>query len=613
MSMTTASSSMIYRSFSKVLIANRGEIAVRIIRAAQDEGLEAVAIYANPDRDAMHVRLADHAFSLNGDTVADTYLSVEKVLRAARDSGADAIHPGYGFLAENADFAQAVLDAGLVWIGPPPAAIKALGDKVAARHIAHKVGAPLAPGTADPVESAQEVVDFADEHGLPLAIKAAHGGGGRGIKVVRQRSEIPDAYESAVREATAAFGRGECFVERFLDAPRHLETQCLADQAGNVVVVSTRDCSLQRRNQKLVEEAPAPYLTADQEQQLYDASVALLQEAGYVGAGTCEFLIGQDGTISFLEVNTRLQVEHTVSEEVTGIDLVREQFRIARGEELGYEHPSVHGHSFEFRITAEDPGQNFMPAPGTVTRMRLPGGPGVRIDTGIEEGETISGAFDSMVAKLIVTGRDRKEALERSHRALNEMRIAGLATVLPFHRTIIKDPNFAPELDQPGQKVPVEGPFTVHTRWIETDFINDLQPQSVVPSMDDSDETERRVVTVEVNGKRVEVTLPDSLAGIAAVDAKPQRRRPTRTATKASGASAAGASGDTVTSPMQGTIVKLGVEVGEEVVEGDLILVLEAMKMEQPITAHKAGTVTELTAEPGTTVNAGAPLATIEG
>lgn len=613
MSMTSASSSIIYRTFSKVLIANRGEIAVRIIRAAQDEGLEAVAIYANPDRDAMHVRLADHAFSLNGDTVADTYLSVEKILRAARDSGADAIHPGYGFLAENAEFAQAVLDAGLTWIGPPPAAIHALGDKVSARHIAQRVGAPLAPGTADPVQSAQEVVDFADEYGLPLAIKAAHGGGGRGIKVVRQRSEIPEAFESAVREATAAFGRGECFVERFLDAPRHLETQCLADKDGNVVVVSTRDCSLQRRNQKLIEEAPAPYLSAEQEQQLYDASVALLQEAGYVGAGTCEFLIGQDGTISFLEVNTRLQVEHTVSEEVTGIDLVREQFRIARGEPLGYDHPEIHGHSFEFRITAEDPGQNFMPAPGTVTKMRLPGGPGVRIDTGIEEGETISGAFDSMVAKLIVTGRDRKEALQRSQRALNEMRIAGLATVLPFHRTVIQDPHFAPELDQPNQKIPAEGPFTVHTRWIETDFINELQAQSVVPSMDDQDEVERRVVTVEVNGKRVEVTLPDSLAGIAAVDAKPQRRRPSRTATKAAGASAAGASGDTVTSPMQGTIVKLGVEVGAEVVEGDLILVLEAMKMEQPITAHKAGTVTDITAEPGSTVNAGAALATIEG
>lgn len=613
MSMTTASSSMVYRSFSKVLVANRGEIAVRIIRAAQDEGLEAVAIYANPDREAMHVRLADHAFSLNGDTVADTYLSVDKVLRAAKDAGADAIHPGYGFLAENAEFAQAVIDAGIVWIGPPPAAINALGDKVAARHIAHKVGAPLAPGTPDPVESSQDVIDFADEFGLPLAIKAAHGGGGRGIKVVRQRSEIPDAYDSAVREATAAFGRGECFVERFLDAPRHLETQCLADQAGNVVVVSTRDCSLQRRNQKLVEEAPAPFLTEDQEQQLYDASVALLQEAGYVGAGTCEFLIGQDGTISFLEVNTRLQVEHTVSEEVTGIDLVREQFRIARGELLGYKHPTVDGHSFEFRITAEDPGQNFMPAPGTITKMRLPGGPGVRIDTGIEEGETISGAFDSMVAKLIVTGKNRKEALQRSHRALTEMRIAGIATVLPFHRRVIQDPNFAPELEQPGQRLPADGPFTVHTRWIETDFINDLQPQVTQPAMDAEDEQQRRAVTVEVNGKRVEVTLPDSLASISAVESKPKRRRTSRSATGASGANAAGASGDVVTSPMQGTIVKMGAAVGDEVSVGDLILVLEAMKMEQPITAHKAGKITELTAEPGATVNAGAALATIEG
>ena len=613
MSMTSASSSMIYRSFSKVLVANRGEIAVRIIRAAQDEGLEAVAIYANPDRDAMHVRLADHAFALNGETVADTYLSIDKVLKAAKDAGAEAVHPGYGFLAENAEFAQAVLDAGMVWIGPPPAAINSLGDKVAARHIAQKVGAPLAPGTPDPVETSQEVVAFADEYGLPLAIKAAHGGGGRGIKVVRKRSEIPDAYESAVREATAAFGRGECFVERFLDAPRHLETQCLADKQGNVVVVSTRDCSLQRRNQKLVEEAPAPFLTEAQEQQLYDASVALLQEAGYVGAGTCEFLIGQDGTISFLEVNTRLQVEHTVSEEVTGIDLVREQFRIARGELLDYDHPTVDGHSFEFRITAEDPGQNFMPAPGTITKMRLPGGPGVRIDTGIEEGETISGAFDSMVAKLIVTGKDRKDALQRSRRALNEMRIAGLATVLPFHRTVIQDENFAPELDQPGQKLPADGPFSVHTRWIETDFINELQPQNTQAGMDDTDEQERRVVTVEVNGKRVEVTLPDSLAGIASVDPKPKRRRPSRSATGTSGSNAAGASGDTVTSPMQGTIVKMGVEVGDEVSEGDLILVLEAMKMEQPITAHKAGTITELTAEPGATINAGGALATIEG
>jgi len=612
MSMTTASSSMNYHSFSKVLIANRGEIAVRVIRAAQDEGLEAVAIYANPDRESMHVRLADHAFALNGDTVADTYLSVDKVLKAAKDSGADAIHPGYGFLAENADFAQAVIDAGIIWIGPPPSSIHALGDKVAARHLAQKVGAPLAPGTTDPVESSQEVIDFADEFGLPLAIKAAHGGGGRGIKVVRKRSEIPEAYESAVREATAAFGRGECFVERFLDSPRHLETQCLADSAGNVVVVSTRDCSLQRRNQKLVEEAPAPYLNENQEQQLYDASVSLLQEAGYVGAGTCEFLIGQDGTVSFLEVNTRLQVEHTVSEEVTGIDLVREQFRIARGEPLGYDHPRVKGHSFEFRITAEDPGQNFMPAPGTITKMRLPGGPGVRIDTGIEEGETISGAFDSMVAKLIITGNDRKQALQRSHRALTEMRIAGLATVLPFHRRVIQDPNFAPELDQPEQKIPSDGPFTVHTRWIETDFINDLQPQVNQQGMPEAEGQERRAVTVEVNGKRVEVTLPDSLAGIAAVESKPQRRRPSRSATGTSGATAAGVSGDTVTSPMQGTIVKVGVEVGDEVSEGDLILVLEAMKMEQPIIAHKAGKVTDLTAEIGSSVNAGAALATIE-
>ncbi|HWV79735.1 MAG TPA: biotin carboxylase N-terminal domain-containing protein, partial [Isoptericola sp.] len=391
-------------TISKVLVANRGEIAVRIARACTDAGIASVAVYADSDRDALHVRLADEAFALQGQRAADTYLDVEKLLDVARRSGADAVHPGYGFLSENAQFAQAVIDAGLVWIGPPPAAIESLGDKVSARHIAQAAGAPLVPGTADPVQGADEVHAFAAEHGLPIAIKAAFGGGGRGLKVARTADEIDELYESAVREAVAAFGRGECFVERYLDRPRHVETQCLADSHGNVVVVSTRDCSLQRRHQKLVEEAPAPFLTPEQEAELDRASRAILAEAGYVGAGTCEFLVGTDGTLSFLEVNTRLQVEHPVTEEVTGIDLVREQLRIAAGEPLGYDSTTVRGHSFEFRINGEDPAAGFLPSPGTVTTLRWPSGPGVRVDTGVVEGDTISGAFDSMIAKLVVTG-----------------------------------------------------------------------------------------------------------------------------------------------------------------------------------------------------------------
>ncbi|MDN5825311.1 MAG: ATP-grasp domain-containing protein, partial [Micrococcaceae bacterium] len=453
---------------TKVLIANRGEIAVRVIRAARDEGIASVAVYAEPDREALHVRLADEAFALGGQSAADSYLVMDKILEAAKASGADSVHPGYGFLSENAEFAQRVIDAGLIWIGPPPEAIAQLGDKVQARHIATKVGAPLVPGTKEPVRSTQEVLDFADQHGLPLAIKAAYGGGGRGIKVVRHRDEIAESYESAVREATAAFGRGECFIERFLDAPRHVETQCLADSAGNVVVVSTRDCSLQRRNQKLVEEAPAPYLSQDQTRSLYESSKAILREAKYVGAGTCEFLIGTDGIISFLEVNTRLQVEHTVSEEVSGIDLVREQFRLARGEELGYSDPQLRGHSFEFRINGEDAGRGFMPAPGTISTLNLPTGPGVRVDSGVEQGETVSGNFDSMIAKLIITGATRQEAAGRARRALDEMVIEGMPTVLPFHRAVMADPAF----------VPASGPFSVHTRWIETGFENTIEPWS---------------------------------------------------------------------------------------------------------------------------------------
>ncbi|ELT46196.1 acetyl/propionyl-CoA carboxylase subunit alpha [Arthrobacter nitrophenolicus] len=587
-------------TLTKVLIANRGEIAVRIIRAARDEGIASVAVYADPDRDALHVRLADEAYALGGNTAAESYLVMDKIIDAARQSGADAIHPGYGFLAENAQFAARVIEAGITWIGPSPEAISALGDKVQARHIAEKVGAPLVPGTADPVESAEEILAFVDRHGLPVAIKAAFGGGGRGIKVARTREEIPELYESAVREATAAFGRGECFIERFLDAPRHVETQCLADAHGNVVVVSTRDCSLQRRNQKLVEEAPAPFLTEDQNRRLYESSKAILKEAGYLGAGTCEFLVGQDGTISFLEVNTRLQVEHCVSEEVTGIDLVREQFRLARGEELGYGDPEVRGHSFEFRITGEDPGRNFMPAPGTVRVLKNPTGPGVRIDSGIEQGDVISGNFDSMLSKLIVTGASRPQALQRARRALEEMVVEGIPTVIPFDLAVVSDPAFAP----------AEGPFKVHTRWIETEFSNNLPAWTPDGTAEGEAAEDRQRVVVEVGGKRLEVVLPASLASAgagAAVASKPAKSKK-----RSRSGGPAAATGNALASPMQGTIVKVAVTDGDIVVEGDLVVVLEAMKMEQPLTAHRSGTITGLTAAAGETVSAGAVIAIIE-
>ncbi|MET3902023.1 biotin carboxylase N-terminal domain-containing protein [Paenarthrobacter sp. 4246] len=590
---------------TKVLIANRGEIAVRIIRAARDEGIASVAVYADPDRDALHVRLADEAYALGGNTAAESYLVMDKIIDVAKQSGADAIHPGYGFLAENADFACKVIDAGITWIGPSPEAISALGDKVQARHIAEKVGAPLVPGTADPVESADEILKFAEEFGLPVAIKAAFGGGGRGIKVARTMDEIPELYESAVREAIAAFGRGECFIERFLDAPRHVETQCLADSFGNVVVVSTRDCSLQRRNQKLVEEAPAPYLTEEQNKRLYESSKAILKEANYLGAGTCEFLVGQDGTISFLEVNTRLQVEHCVSEEVTGIDLVREQFRIARGEALGYEDPEVRGHSFEFRITGEDPGRNFMPAPGTITTLKNPTGPGVRIDSGVEQGDVISGNFDSMLSKLIITGATREQALQRSRRALEEMVVEGIPTVIPFDLAVVTDPAFAP----------AEGPFKVHTRWIETEFVNSIPAWSAnAAGAETPDAGERQRVVVEVGGKRLEVVLPSGLGGgVAAVSSgSGTKSGKSKKRSRSAGAAAAAAGGNALTSPMQGTIVKVAAAEGDVVAEGDLIVVLEAMKMEQPLTAHKAGTVRGLAATAGETVAAGAVIATIE-
>lgn len=579
-----------------VLIANRGEIAVRVIRACRDAGLTSTAVYADPDRDALHVQLADQAFALNGATAAETYLNIPSIIAIAKQAGADAVHPGYGFLSENAEFAQAVIDAGLTWIGPPPSAIRSLGDKVSARHIAQRAGAPQVPGTTDPVTGSDEVIAFAQEHGLPIAIKAAFGGGGRGMKVARTLEEIPELYDSAVREAIAAFGRGECFVERYLDNPRHVETQCLADSKGNVVVVSTRDCSLQRRHQKLVEEAPAPFLSDAQMAELYAASKAILKEAGYVNAGTCEFLVGTDGTISFLEVNTRLQVEHPVSEEVTGIDLVREQFRIAEGGTIDYDDPVVQGHSIEFRINGEDPGRGFLPAPGVLTVWEPPSGPGVRLDAGFRSGDVIGGNFDSLLAKLIVTGKDRAEALERSRRALQEFRIEGIATALTFHQVVVHDQAFAP--------ADPTAAFTVHTRWIETEFDNQIAAYSGTVESD-SEAAERERVVVEVNGKRVEVSLP---AGFGATPAATSNGNPRKRATKRAGGAA---SGDDVTAPMQGTIVKVDVTEGQVVAQGDLIVVLEAMKMEQPLTAHKAGTVSGLSAEPGATVPAGTVLCTI--
>jgi acetyl-CoA/propionyl-CoA carboxylase biotin carboxyl carrier protein len=585
---------------TKVLIANRGEIAVRVIRAARDSGIASVAVYADQDRDALHAQLADEAYALDGTTSAETYLVIDKILSVARRSGADAVHPGYGFLAENADFARAVIGAGLTWIGPNPEAIEKLGDKVSARHVAEKVGAPLAPGTIDPVSGADEVLDFVAEHGLPVAIKAAFGGGGRGLKVARTIEEVPEMFDSATREAIAAFGRGECFVEKYLDQPRHVETQCLADAYGNVVVVSTRDCSLQRRHQKLIEEAPAPFLSAEQNELLYSASKAILREVGYLGAGTCEFLVGKDGTISFLEVNTRLQVEHPVSEEVTGIDLVREQFRIAEGGTLDYDDPAPRGHSFEFRINGEDPGRSFLPSPGPVHVFKPAGGPGVRVDSGVQAGDGISGSFDSLLAKLIVTGSSREDALERARRALDEFEVAGLPTVLPFHRDVVRNTAFAPEDGEP---------FSVYTRWIETEYDNPAEPWS--GSLEDpAPAAERRTVIVEVGGKRVEVALPARLvaAGTRAASHGAGAGRSAGAPPRRHGASASAlttATGDSVKAPMQATVVKIAVEDGDKVVKGDLVLVLEAMKMEQPITAHKDGTIGNIAAVVGSTVSSG--------
>jgi acetyl-CoA/propionyl-CoA carboxylase biotin carboxyl carrier protein len=571
----------------KVLIANRGEIAVRVARACRDAGLESVAVYADPDRDAPHVRLAGDAYALGGVTPAQTYLDIAKLLEVAARSGADAVHPGYGFLSENAEFAEAVIGAGITWIGPPPQAIRQLGDKIAAREVAQRVGAPLVPGR--PVASAGEVAAFAGEHGLPVAIKAAYGGGGRGLKVAWTSGEIAEQYDSATREAVAAFGRGECFVERYLDRPRHVETQCLADAHGHVVVVSTRDCTLQRRHQKLVEEAPAPFLTADQVSHLYEASKAIMRAAAYVGAGTCEFLVGADGVISFLEVNTRLQVEHPVSEEITGLDLVREQFRLADGAELGYGDPPAHGHAIEFRINAEDPGRGFLPGPGALTTWQAPAGPGVRVDSGVTAGAVIGREFDSMLAKLIVTGRDRSQALERARRALAEFEVEGVATVLPFHRAVVDDPAFAPP--DPGT------PFAVHTRWIETDF-HGCAPQPEPAEPPDRPLHER--LSVEVNGRRLEVVVPVPAHRGPDIGV---RRMIGRRMARLQGVSGA-SSGDEVTCPMQGSVVKVAAP-GDRVEVGDPVAVIEAMKMEQPVAAHRAGVVTDLAVAVGDALSAG--------
>jgi acetyl-CoA/propionyl-CoA carboxylase biotin carboxyl carrier protein len=567
----------------RVLIANRGEIALRVIRACKDHGLESVAMYSEEDRDSLHAKSADFAYSLNGTVAKDTYLNIPKIIALAKEAGADAVHPGYGFLSENADFAQAVIDAGLIWIGPPPAAISALGDKVSARRIAAAAGAPLVAGTKDPVTGHEEVLAFAKEHGLPVAIKAAFGGGGRGLKVARTMEEIPELYASAVREAIAGFGRGECFVERYLDKPRHVETQVLVDKHGHAVVISTRDCSLQRRHQKLVEEAPAPFLTAAQNEELYRSSKAIMKEAGYIGAGTCEFLVGLDGTISFLEVNTRLQVEHPVSEEVTGIDLVREQFRIAMGESLGFDDPVVRGHSIEFRINGEDPGRSFLPAPGRITAWNIPTGPGVRVDAGFRNGDVIGGNFDSLLAKLIVTGATRKEAIQRARRALAEFEVGGLATALPFHRAILEDPSYTED-------------FKVYTSYIENEFTNDI-PAFESGAAEIQTRVAAEKLVAEVNGKRFEIL-------VHAPEPVVKRHR-------AKQSSGGGSSGTGLASPMQGTVVKIAVEEGQSVEAGDLVIVLEAMKMEQPLNAHKSGVIKNLKAVIGETVASGTVLCDI--
>lgn len=584
-------------TIEKVLVANRGEIAVRVIRGARDAGIPSVAVYADPDADAPFVSLADEAIALHGSTGAETYLNVEKLLKAAAATGANAIHPGYGFLSENADFAQAVIDAGYIWIGPPPEATRDLGDKVTARHIAERANAPMAAGTKNPVKDANEVVAFAKKYGCPIAIKAAFGGGGRGMKVAHTIEEIPELFDSATREATAAFGRGECFVEQYLDHARHVEAQVLADQHGNVIVVGTRDCTLQRRFQKLVEEAPAPFLTAEQEERIRSSARAICRESGYYGAGTVEYMV-QGDTISFLEVNTRLQVEHPVTEETTNLDLVLRQFAIAEGKELDIkEDPTPVGHAFEFRINGEDPGRNFLPAPGTVIRYEEPTGPGVRVDSGVREGDIVGGEFDSMLAKLIVWGETRENALARARRALSEYHIEGLATTLDFHRHIVSNPDFVG--DSNG--------FNVFTKWIENEWKNPFDAAVEDPDAPQMERLPNRIVVVEVDGKRMEVSLPADFVVRGSRPAKVRKPRP-RTFASNAGSSA---SGDTIITPMQGTVVKVAVEEGQVVKEGDLVIVLEAMKMENPVLAHQSGTITQLSVEPGTPVTPGTAMCKI--
>ena len=584
------------RKITKILVANRGEIAIRVIRAARDAGIPSVAVYAEPDANAPFVSLADEAFALGGQNSAESYLVFDKILDAAKKSGANAIHPGYGFLSENGDFAEAVINAGLIWIGPSPQSIRDLGDKVTARHIAQRAKAPMAPGTKEPVKDVNEVVAFAEEFGLPIAIKAAFGGGGRGMKVAYTKEEVPELYESATREALAAFGRGECFVERYMDKARHVECQVLADMHGNVIVAGTRDCSLQRRFQKLVEEAPAPFLTEEQRTTLHESAKRICKEAGYYGAGTVEYLVDSTGLINFLEVNTRLQVEHPVTEVTTGLDLVREQFRIAEGKELHIKQdPTPRGHAFEFRINGEDAGSNFMPAPGAITKYVEPSGPGVRMDSGVREGSVVGGQFESMLAKLIVFGETREEALQRSRRALSEYVIEGMPTVVPFHRHIVENPAFVGD----------DTHFDVYTKWIEEEWENPIPPYVDPADAEEAEEaTPNQKVVVEIDGRRVEIALPGDLAlaggGAGGAKKKAKKRR--------SGGSKAGVSGDAVAAPMQGTVIKVNVEEGQEVAEGEVVVVLEAMKMENPVKAHKSGVVTDLAVSAGEGVTKGSVM-----
>jgi acetyl-CoA/propionyl-CoA carboxylase biotin carboxyl carrier protein len=595
--------------FKRVLIANRGEIALRIARACRDAGLASIAVYADPDAGAPFARLADETYPLAGTNAADTYLDMSKLLAAARSSGADAVHPGYGFLAENAEFAQAVLDAGLTWIGPPPAVIRALGDKVQARAIAARAGAPLVPGTPGPVADAGEAVRFAERHGLPIAIKAAHGGGGRGLRIARELGQVAGLFDAAVREARAAFGRGECFVEAYVERGRHVEAQVVADAHGAVAVVGTRDCTLQRRYQKLVEEAPAPFLSDAQRALLERSAAAICRAAGYVSAGTVEFLLSPAGQLSFLEVNTRLQVEHSVTEETADVDLVRAQLLIAAGHPLaaalGAARPAgasaspgdavdvtPRRHTIEFRINAEDPDRGFAPSTGTIARFRAPGGPGIRVDTGVEAGTVIGGQFDSLLAKLIVTGRDRRQAIERARRALGELDVAGVHTTVPFLRAVLTEPAFT-----------ADGPdgFAVHTKWIEEDY----RPAEAAAGSPDAGDPDDGRVPVRIGGRWLAAGVP----GLAQAREGPLLAARQQARERLEQAAQAGhAPGDAVSAPMQGTVMRVEVSEGDRVAEGQLLLVVEAMKMENPLHAPHPGRVSGLGVSAGDTVAQGAVL-----